>query len=315
MDRLQLRPRQIDIFRAVMRTGGASAAARLLGLSQPLVSQQLGSLETAIGVSLFERNRGRLVPTREGVAFHNEVERHYLSMEQLARKAQSLRAGNEGKLIVGCLPGLGFTLIPHAVKRFRDAYPNVFVSLQTVSSGLIKDRVASGEWDIGFAASEIDTTGVVHSVFSRVPAVVVIPKAHPLAAAQGPVTLSELREHPLVVLNPEDVTRHQLQSAMAAENVTLNVVAETPYGAGVWALVAAGVGIGITNPLSTPEENPDGIIQRPLNVKVEFSSLVLFSPQGSPSVWAKELLRFARLCLAERLNGQRARVGLQAAGR
>jgi DNA-binding transcriptional LysR family regulator len=303
MDTLQLRPRQIEIFRAVMRTGGASAAARVLGLSQPLVSQQLGNLETTIGVPLFERTRGRLVPTREGIAFHNEVERHYLSMEQLARKAMSLRAGNEGKLMVGCLPGLGFTLIPHAVKRFRDAYPNVFVSLQTVSSGVIKDRVAAGEWDIGFAASEIDTTGVVHSVFSRVPAVVVIPRSHPLAAGTGPVSLSELREHPLVVLNPEDVTRQQLQSALDAENEALNIVAETPYGAGVWALVAAGVGVGVTNPLSTPEDHPGGLVQRPLAAKVEFSSLVLFSPQGSPSVWAKEFLRFARLCLAERLAG------------
>ena len=303
MDTLHLRPRQIEIFRAVMRTGGASAAARVLGLSQPLVSQQLGNLETTIGVPLFERTRGRLVPTREGIAFHNEVERHYLSLEQLARKAMSLRAGNEGKLMVGCLPGLGFTLIPHAVKRFRDAYPNVFVSLQTVSSGVIKDRVAAGEWDIGFAASEIDPAGVVHSVFSRVPAVVVIPGSHPLAAGTGPVSLAELREHPLVVLNPEDVTRQQLQSALDAENGALNIVAETPYGAGVWALVAAGVGVGVTNPLSTPEDNPGGLVQRPLAAKVEFSSLVLFPPQGSPSVWAKEFLRFARLCLAERLAG------------
>jgi DNA-binding transcriptional LysR family regulator len=301
MDTLQLRPRQIEIFRAVMRTGGASAAARVLGLSQPLVSQQLGNLETTIGVPLFERNRGRLVPTRDGIAFHNEVERHYLSMEQLARKAMSLRAGNEGKLMVGCLPGLGFTLLPHAIKRFRDAYPNVFVSLQTVSSGVIKDRVASGEWDIGFAASEIDTAGVVHSVFSRVPGVVVIPRGHPLAADTGPLTLAQLAGHPLVVLNPEDVTRQQLQSALETEKVSLHIVAETPYGAGVWALVAAGVGVGITNPLSIPEQCPDGLVLRPLDTKVEFSSLVLFSPQGSTSMWAKELLRFARMCLSERL--------------
>lgn len=300
MDTLQFRPRQIEIFRAVMRTGGASAGARLLGLSQPMVSQQLSALEASIGVPLFERTRGRLVPTREGVAFHMEVERHYLSMEQLARKAQSLRAGNEGKLIVGCLPGLGFTIMPHAVKLFRDTYPKVMVSLQTVSSGTIKDRVASGEWDIGFAASEIDTTGVVHSVFSGAAAVVVIPGGHALGGGTGPVTLAELAPHPLVVLNPEDVTRQQLQRAAAGQSVTLNIVAETPYGAGVWALVAAGVGLGITNPLSAPESAGDALVMRPLEAEVEFASLVLFPPQGSPSAWAKELLRCARLALAQR---------------
>lgn len=301
MDSLQFRPRQIEIFRAVMRTGGASAAARLLGLSQPMVSQQLGSLETSIGVPLFERTRGRLVPTREGVAFHMEVERHYLSMEQLARKAQSLRAGNEGKLIVGCMPGLGFTVMPHAVKLFRDAYPKVVVSLQTVSSGTIKDRVASGEWDIGFAASEVDTAGVVHSVFSSSAAAVLIPAGHALARGQGPLPLAELAPHPLVVLNPEDVTRQQLQREMAAQSVTLNIAAETPYAAGVWALVQAGVGLGITNPLSTPATGGP-IVMRPLQAEIEFSNLVLFPPQGSPSAWAKELLRCARVALAERMR-------------
>lgn len=302
MDSLQFRPRQIEIFRAVMRTGGASAAARLLGLSQPMVSQQLSTLEVAIGIPLFERIRGRLVPTREGVAFHLEVERHYLSMEQLARKAQSLRVANEGKLIVGCLPALGFTLMPHAVKLFRDAYPKVLVSLQTVSSGVIKDRVASGEWDIGFAANEIDTTGIVHSVFAKVPAMAVLPRFHELAGRQGPVSLADLARFPLVALNPEDVSRQQLQAAGDAQNVSLNIAAETPYGAGVWSLVAAGVGLGITNPLSAPEATDGDLVMRPLLAKVEFSSLVLFPPRGSPSIWAKELLRFARVCLAERLQ-------------
>lgn len=297
-----LRPRQIEIFRAVMRTGGASAAARLLGLSQPMVSQQLSALESAIRLPLFERLRGRLVPTREGVAFHLEVERHYLSLEQLARKAQSLRVANEGQLIVGCLPALGFTLMPHAVKLFRDAYPKVLVALQTVSSGVIKDRVASGEWDIGFAANEIDTTGVVHSVFSRVPAVAVVPRFHELARGEGPVTLAELARFPLVALNPEDVSRQQLRAACDAQNLTLEIAAETPYGAGVWALVAAGVGVGITNPLSAPAPAGGDLVMRPLQAQVEFSSLVLFPPQGSPSAWAKELLRFARVCLAERLQ-------------
>jgi DNA-binding transcriptional LysR family regulator len=253
-------------------------------------------------VPLFERTRGRLLPTREGVAFHMEVERHYLSMEQLARKARSLRTGNEGKLMVGCLPGLGFSIMPHAVRMFRETYPKVMVSLQTVSSGVIKDRVASGEWDIGFAASEIDTTGVVHSVFSSARAVVVIPRRHPLAHGCGPLTLADLAPHPLVVLNPEDVTRQQLQRETEAQGVHFHLAAETPYAAGVWAMVSAGIGIGITNPLSTPECPDDSLLTRPLDADIAFHSLVLFPPQASPSAWAKELLRCARVCLAQRVD-------------
>lgn len=302
MDKLQLRSRQIEIFRAVMRAGGASAAARLLGLSQPLVSQQLASLEKTIDVPLFERKRGRLVPTREGAAFHLEVERHYLSMEQLARKAQSLRSAEAGRLFVGCLPALGFTLMPDVLKLFRDKYPQVRVSLQTVSSGVIKDRVASGEWDIGFAASEVDTAGVVCSVFSKAAAVAVMTQNHPLARGKKPIALSELARYPLVALNPEDVTRQQLEKASAEQGITLNIAAETPYGTGVCALVRAGVGVGVTNPLSVPQEEGTGLVLRKLQADIEFSNLVLFPPHGPVSLWAKEYLRIARICLARRLE-------------
>lgn len=298
MDGLQLRSRQIEIFRAVMRAGGASAAARLLGLSQPLISQQLGALEKSIEVALFERRRGRLVPTREGQAFHAEVERHYLGMEQLSRKAQSLRGAKEGRLFVGCLPALGFTLMPQVLKRFQDKYPQVRVSLQTVSSGLVKDRVASGEWDIGFAASEVDTAGVVHSVFAKVPAVVVMPAAHALARIRKPISLLDLARYPLVALNPEDVTRQQLEQACAEQGISLNIVAETPYGAGVAAMVAAGAGIGVTNPLSVPADAR--LATRKLQPLIQFSNLVLFPPHGPASAWAKDWLQIARVCLAAR---------------
>ena len=193
--------------------------------------------------------------------------------------------------------------MPEVLRRFRDKYPQVRVSLQTVSSGQIKDRVASGEWDIGFAASEVDTAGVVHSVFSKSPAVVVMPSSHPLAKVKKPMTLTELARHPLVALNPEDVTRHQLEAACKAQGLTLNIVAETPCGTGVAALVAAGVGIGVTNPLSVPAGTQSGLTMRKLQAPIEFSSLVLFPPHGPAPAWANEWLKLARLCLAARLRG------------
>ena len=50
-------------FRAVMLTGTVSAAAELLGRSQPAVSRLLDKLEAELGVTLFERRRGLVTPT------------------------------------------------------------------------------------------------------------------------------------------------------------------------------------------------------------------------------------------------------------
>ena len=67
--------RDFEIFRTVMTSGSASKAAALLGISQPGVSQCLRKLETRAGLALFQRVRGRLVPTPEAQALHAEIER------------------------------------------------------------------------------------------------------------------------------------------------------------------------------------------------------------------------------------------------
>lgn len=62
-----MRPRQLEIFTAVMRAGTVTGAARLLNISQPALSQTLMHAEDELGFALFERVKGRLRPTPEAV--------------------------------------------------------------------------------------------------------------------------------------------------------------------------------------------------------------------------------------------------------
>ncbi|WP_325052329.1 LysR family transcriptional regulator [Sinorhizobium meliloti] len=57
--------RQIEAFRAVIISGTVSRAAELMGVTQPNVSRLVGELEEAIGFALFDRVKGRLIPTPE----------------------------------------------------------------------------------------------------------------------------------------------------------------------------------------------------------------------------------------------------------
>lgn len=58
--------RQIEAFHAVMTSGTTARAAQVLRISQPAVSKAIASLERAVGFALFDREKGRLVPTPEG---------------------------------------------------------------------------------------------------------------------------------------------------------------------------------------------------------------------------------------------------------
>lgn len=61
--------RHIEIFHAVMTTQNLTEAADLLKTSQPTVSRELSRLEQLLSFKLFDRIKGRLQPTTEGLRF------------------------------------------------------------------------------------------------------------------------------------------------------------------------------------------------------------------------------------------------------
>ena len=62
--------RQIEVFQAVMQTGSTVEAARLLHVSQPGISRMLAHIELQLGLTLFERRKGKLLPTPQADALY-----------------------------------------------------------------------------------------------------------------------------------------------------------------------------------------------------------------------------------------------------
>ncbi|MGH7268071.1 MAG: LysR family transcriptional regulator, partial [Candidatus Rokuibacteriota bacterium] len=65
---------QIETFLAVGTFGGFRRAAVALRVSQPAVSARIKALETALGVTLFERGRGGLALSSAGRALRPHAE-------------------------------------------------------------------------------------------------------------------------------------------------------------------------------------------------------------------------------------------------
>src|SRR6185437_12259179 len=74
--------RRLVMFDAVMRGGSTGAAARLLGLSQPAVSDALSKLETETGTRLLERGAVGSIGTEAGKLLHRRVARMLRQIEQ-----------------------------------------------------------------------------------------------------------------------------------------------------------------------------------------------------------------------------------------
>lgn len=289
--------RQLETFRAVMITGSTVRAAELMQITQPAVSRNLAELEAAVGFALFDRVRGRLVPTPEGQMFFREVDQSFRGLDQLRASAATIRDFGSGSIKVGSLAALGSTLVPKAIRRFQIDYPKTKITLQVLSSSNIRNRVADGQFDIGIAADEVDLSGVDSQVFGSFPAVCAIPPGHPLGHKRT-VTPQDLDGLPMLGLSPEDRARHRLARVLEAAGVKADYVVETPNSATICALALEGVGIGLVNPLCTDGYPERGLILRPFEPPVSFKCYLLFRPDTQKA----QLVRAFTAALYEERN-------------
>lgn len=138
-------------FHAVMQSGSVHGAARLLHLTQPAASCLLQQAERQVGFALFQRVRGRLVPTPESERFFPEVQRVFQSLDSVRRMAVSLQDGNEEALIrLVCVPSLALDYIPRTLGPWCEQHPTVRISLHTLHSQQVAQSLLMGEADVGF---------------------------------------------------------------------------------------------------------------------------------------------------------------------
>ncbi|HYZ62810.1 MAG TPA: LysR substrate-binding domain-containing protein, partial [Acetobacteraceae bacterium] len=187
----------IDLFRAVMRHGGMTRAAAVLGIGQPHISRAIAQLEAELGFSLFVRGHGSALPTEEGEAFAHEVEQTYAGLEHLRHMARQIRERGTGSLRVACQPSLAARLLPRAIRRLHAECPAARVSVHVPSPDTIWSWASSGQCDIGLARPRPGYTGVEAESFLTIGAVCALHRQHPLARKRS-ISVHDLAGEPLI---------------------------------------------------------------------------------------------------------------------
>lgn len=281
--------RQLETFRAVMLSGSASRAADLLDITQPAVSRSVAELERVVGFALFERIRGRLVPTPEAKLLLAEVEQSFVGLDRLRAEAARIRDFGAGSIRIASLAALGSTLVPRPIRAFQAKHPDVPLTLQVHSSSQVRALVANGSFDLGLAANEIELSGIEHRVFGSSRALCALPPGHPLTA-KAVVEPADLHEQRFVALATEDRARQQIDALLAKNGVRPKIVVETPASATVCALALEGVGIGLVNPLATDGYALRGLALRPFEPAIYFKELLLFRPDAQKARLVKSFV-------------------------
>ncbi|WP_051677593.1 LysR family transcriptional regulator [Bradyrhizobium sp. URHD0069] len=254
--------RQVEAFRAIMKSGSASSAAGILGVTQPAVSRLISELEKTIGFSLFDRSRGRLDPTPECRIFYADVERTFVGLEVLKHSASQIRERGAGIVRIANMPGIGLPIVSRAVTAFRRIHPDVSVAAQLMSTAEVWTAVATRQVDIGVAPKEIDFSGIEYQPFSGDAAMCAMSPQHKLAT-KDIITPADLHNVEYIAHTPAAKMRRAVADLMEGGGYKFNVVAETPMCMTLLSMVSAGVGVGLVNPMCIEGLGSIDLVLRP----------------------------------------------------
>ncbi len=234
---------QLRAFSAVATHGGFSAAARVLGLTQPALTHQVRSLEEDYGVTLFLRQGRRTVATPLAEELLRLV-RRIGAMEGEARALLSSAGAVEQGVLRIAADG-PYHVIP-VIARLSAAHPGLALSVTVGNSAEIERRLLDVDSDVAILAQSSDDERLYARRIARDPVVVFVHRDHPWAKADS-VRLDAMHGAPMVVRERGSATRRVFEALIKRRHVVPRVVLEIESREAVREAVAAGLGFGVVS--------------------------------------------------------------------
>ena len=240
--------RQAEAIWAVLRSGSVTAAARALNVSQPAVSKTIQRAEDQLGLKLFQRVGGRMLPTAESHALLPDLERIIRDIESLQRQAEDLRSMQKGVLRIGASSAIAASMLPRAVAAFQAAYPQVKIVTMLLPAADLVQKLAENALDLGFALSTAGGTAVAVTQIGTTRLACLLPARHPLAARQA-VGPAELKGCAIITFPQTSLFGRALDDVFRAHDVPFRIAIQVDLSLQAALLVQSGCGIALIDTL------------------------------------------------------------------
>lgn len=244
---------QLRVFWTVGSSGGISAAARVLFMSQPSVTGHLRALEKSLRVKLYDRRDGGFVLTDAGEALMRHADTIIRAEHEALETINSIRGSFEGRLRIGTNTTGGMYVLPQILRRFQADFPNVKIALYIDHSPAVVESVLHGTLDVGFAGGPIDNRRLsVHRTGQE--ELVLIASPDRGVPDGGTLTLADLAEQPLIVPEVGTRSRWLIETRLREVGVPFKVALSMKGTEAVKKAVEADLGIAFVSEYSVERE-------------------------------------------------------------
>lgn len=271
--------RQYQAFHAIIETGTVTGAAEALGISQPGISNLIAQLERQTKLKLFERQRGRLVPTPEAAVLFQEVDTVVRGLDHVTQAVVDLQNQKAGQLQVATSHAMAFGFMPRVIAEFLSERPNLTIAFQSQYSSKIQEWVSAGLFEIGICEVPLRHDGLDRRDMSFA-VQCVVPECSSLA--RYPVmTPTLLSEEPFIVMGADHMVTARTREAFQAEGARLRIRGHTDLFRNALNLVKQGLGVALVDPFTLSSDDGAGYVVRPFDPLILLDMIVV-TARGRP---------------------------------
>ena len=283
--------RQLRYFIAVAEEMNITRAAERLHMTQPPLGRQLQAIEDEIGLPLFERGARPLKRRMRGGCFMRRR-----SASSPGRRTGTLTrrlAQLSERIVIGFVPSTLYGALPDVIRAFREAQPDVELSLIEMFTLEQLGALKGGRIDVGFGRLRFDDDQLVREALIEEKLIAALPVGHPLADPARPLTLADIANETLIVYpsTPRPSFADQQLSALRDGALVPAAVHECASCRRRSETVAAQVGVSLV-PESVEGVRVKGVVYRRLPEPAATSPIIMSRRLHGE---ARRRPRFARL--------------------
>ncbi|QTF06497.1 LysR family transcriptional regulator [Brenneria izadpanahii] len=273
---MRINPRQVEAFHKVILTGGITAAANMMHITQPAVSRLIRDFEYALNLKLFDRDGRGLIPRAEAMKLYREVDRLYLGLDHIALIADEIRHAKGSVLRIASVQALSLLCSEQMLPALITEYPDISLFLDIESTSHITEAITANQYDVGFIFGQVGNKGLEAEPLADASAVAVLSMTHPLAKADQ-ITIDDLTHYRAILPGRTTPLRAQIDISLRKELGYLHNPIETSM-ANSCALAAKNVGIGVVD-FITALNSPSPVIVKPFTPNIKMAYCAVYPPQ------------------------------------
>ncbi|TFY95871.1 LysR family transcriptional regulator [Pseudomonas nabeulensis] len=205
--KLRIHAPAIYYFDMVRRCHSIREAARRLNVASSAVNRQILKLEEEMGAALFERLPGGLRVTAAGEILTRHVTLLLQDVERMRGELDGLHGVQTGHVEIATVEGAAVELLPAALKRMRERYPQVTIGVTVQGSQSIPRAVINGQADLGLAFALPRNSEITQLCVGHFRLGALMTPAHPLAA-ENQVSYGQCCEHGVIQAKSELSVHH-----------------------------------------------------------------------------------------------------------